>query len=823
MEINSDVNAAVPSEVDQQTNDEEKLPRRILPLGPEVVSRMAAGEVVARPSAALKELLENAIDAGSTRISVSIIRGGIVRLEVVDNGCGIRVQDARLLCERHTTSKLRSVEDLAKVATCGFRGEALASISHISELCIVSRTHHEEHGWRASYRQGKLVAPGVQAAARTPGTTILVTDMFRSMPARYESFLRTHAEEYRQMLSIVSRYALYHSGRIAMCCRKRETCALRATEAETDDLHTFVHASHLDNIRAIFGQKVASSLGTLGCRVLHRVQHAVAGTVQEAEILLERAYFSLLGASQTKPLHIYFVNGRLVECRTLRRAIEQLYARYYLKGPHHPFCYLELKVPPEILDVNVHPAKKEVRFLDEQIAFSNIVQALEQQLISSGAQRSFAVQAPRVRAGSGTAALLPRDSDAEAARATVSLESLREALIGSTRKRAAEAMAGPPNDAGTGKVVACANAQDVGSRQLDAADCWEQLCTEHKQRLFSQRSSTCTLPPSQRIRVDAQSTRLEQWQSVTGVIQGRVRVLTTPARSAGHNGDSTLSRWLQLEATTTRERITEALHRECVDGYSHAIAEVFREHVFVGAVDDRCCLIQFGTALVAVDLSRILEELYYQQLVGALEPQPAATPIVRLQSPWVVELDVSNRPSVDANGEFLSSWYSYALELAFYCGIHLCLEPLCPEIGHMSELGEGPTRLSCWSARPQALHLYLHSLPWVDCSVAVHPRASSLTLFGDRLVRYRHEADRQTRIRQVIRALALLYTESYLEAFTMEKHSTEDLAAIAGAAERVLILVRDHERFHAPAVWGRDGTLTVVARTERLYRIFERC
>lgn len=179
-------------------------PAPIVRLPEAVVHRIAAGEVIQRPASALKEMLENSLDAGATRIAVTLKEGGLRLLQVADDGCGIAKRDLPLLCVRHATSKLRAYEDLETVSTLGFRGEALASISFVAHLSATTMARGAAHGWRASYLDGALLdPPGARPTAAVPGTVLTVEDLFYNVPARRRAFRAGGAEEGALILDLV--------------------------------------------------------------------------------------------------------------------------------------------------------------------------------------------------------------------------------------------------------------------------------------------------------------------------------------------------------------------------------------------------------------------------------------------------------------------------------------------------------------------------------------------------------------------------------------------------------------------------------------------
>ncbi|CAM9957457.1 unnamed protein product, partial [Ectocarpus sp. 12 AP-2014] len=201
-------------------------PRKILKLDEDVVNRIAAGEVVQRPANAVKELMENSLDAGSTSITVAAKQGGLKLLQIQDNGHGIRREDLPIVCERFTTSKLREFGDLRTMSTFGFRGEALASITHTAKVTITSKTPSSQVAYKAKYSDGRLVAggPGQSAdpkpCAGVTGTTILAEDLFYNMDTRRRAF-KSPGEQYKGILDVVTRYAVHFGDRgVSFTCKK---------------------------------------------------------------------------------------------------------------------------------------------------------------------------------------------------------------------------------------------------------------------------------------------------------------------------------------------------------------------------------------------------------------------------------------------------------------------------------------------------------------------------------------------------------------------------------------------------------------------------
>ncbi|HEX6267328.1 MAG TPA: DNA mismatch repair endonuclease MutL [Burkholderiales bacterium] len=328
-----------------------------------LVSQIAAGEVVERPASVLKELMENSLDAGARAITVTLDEGGARRIQVEDDGDGIAREELALALARHATSKIRSLEDLEGVASMGFRGEALASIASVSRLSIASRSREAAHGARIA-AEGAAVGE-VEPAARAQGTTVTVEDLYFNTPAR-RKFLRTEATEYAHCDEAFRRialarcdvaFALRHNGRASRHLRS-QPLAERAASLLGEEL---VSAS------------VAIQAQSAGLRV-----SGLAGTPQAAKARADVQYF--------------FVNGRFVRDRVLAHAAREAYAEL-LHGERQPAYVLFLELDPRGVDVNVHPAKTEVRFRDSRAVHQFVRHALQRALAPSAAEAPVAYAA----------------------------------------------------------------------------------------------------------------------------------------------------------------------------------------------------------------------------------------------------------------------------------------------------------------------------------------------------------------------------------------------------------------------------------------------
>ncbi|KAF7903489.1 uncharacterized protein EAF01_006538 [Botrytis porri] len=349
-------------------------PRRIKALDPDVVNKIAAGEIIVAPVHALKELIENAVDAGSTSLEVLVKDGGLKLLQITDNGHGINKEDLAILCERFTTSKLKQFEDLTSIGTYGFRGEALASISHIAHLTVTTRTKDSNCAFRAHYDSGRLIPakPGQgsdpKPIAGRPGTQITVEDLFYNVPTRRRAF-RSASEEYNKILDVVGRYSIHCKG-VAFSCKKHG-------EASTT-ISTQMASSTVDRIRQIHGSGVANEL--------IEFQSADSQWGFTAQGWTTNANYHV-----KKTTLLLFINHRSVESTAIKKAIEQTYSAFLPKGGH-PFTYLNLEIEPHRLDVNVHPTKREVNFLNEEEIIERICNDIRIKLADVDKSRNFMTQ-----------------------------------------------------------------------------------------------------------------------------------------------------------------------------------------------------------------------------------------------------------------------------------------------------------------------------------------------------------------------------------------------------------------------------------------------
>jgi len=356
---------------------------RIRILAENVANKIAAGEVVERPASVVKELLENALDAGAKSIRVEVESGGKRMIRVIDDGTGMAQDDALLAFERHATSKLRTADDLLSIATLGFRGEALPSIAAVSRLLLQTRSAEDEQGTRVEFAGGKLL--GVKPEGLPAGTTISVADLFYSVPAR-RNFLKSETTELGHIASLVTHYALAHP----------DKQFILATPTQ-EIVHATAVEKMSDRIYQLFGRQALDELFEIP-----PVSSPIRGAITETDLTAEeracelviRGFASRPEVQRGNRNGIYvFVNRRLVRDRLILHAIHEAY-RNVLPPSVFPAVLLFIDLPPEEVDVNVHPAKIEVRFRHPQFVHDFTRDSIRQALSRARPVPNFVASGP---------------------------------------------------------------------------------------------------------------------------------------------------------------------------------------------------------------------------------------------------------------------------------------------------------------------------------------------------------------------------------------------------------------------------------------------
>ncbi|XP_026352488.2 DNA mismatch repair protein Mlh1 isoform X1 [Ursus arctos] len=552
-----------------------------------VVNRIAAGEVIQRPANAIKEMIENCLDAKSTSIQVVVKEGGLKLIQIQDNGTGIRKEDLDIVCERFTTSKLQSFEDLASISTYGFRGEALASISHVAHVTITTKTADAKCAYRANYSDGKLKAPP-KPCAGNQGTQITVEDLFYNISTRRKA-LKNPSEEYGKILEVVGRYSIHNSGISFSVKKQGETVA---------DVRTLPNATTVDNIRSIFGNAVSRELIEVGCE-------------DKTLAFKMNGYISNANYSVKKCIFLLFINHRLVESTSLRKAIETVYAAYLPKNTH-PFLYLSLDISPQNVDVNVHPTKHEVHFLHEDSILERVQQHIESKLLGSNSSRMYFTQTllpglagPSVEVVKSTTGVTPSSTgsgDKVYAHQMVRTDS-REQKLDAFLQPMSKALSSQP------QAIVPEDRTDASSGGAGQQD--EEMLE---------------LPEPAQVAATNQGTEVDvtEGTSETSEKRGPSSSPGNPRKRPRESSDVEMveddSRKEMTAACTPRRRIINltsvlSLQEEINERGHETLREMLHNHSFVGCVNPQWALAQHQTKLYLLNTTKLSEELFYQILI----------------------------------------------------------------------------------------------------------------------------------------------------------------------------------------------------------------
>ena len=331
-------------------------------LSPQVAAKIAAGEVVERPASVVKELVENALDAGAAQINVETRGGGLESIRVIDDGTGIASAEVETAFGRYATSKISRVEDLDSIATLGFRGEALASIAAVAEVDIITSEKDAAVGDALVLKDGVVIKHVAQA--RPHGTTMMVKDLFRNVPARLK-FLKSTATENSHIAGVISQYALaYPEVRFFLNIDGRTV------------LQTAGSGKLMDVVIVVYGLDTAKRMlevsgGEVEWQTGQAVPIAVMGMVGAPSI----------NKSGRDSLN-FFVNRRVIGSRLLTRAVEEAYQGLLMQG-RHPIAVINISIPPSEVDVNIHPTKAEVKFRNERVVFTSVQRAVRSALVAT--------------------------------------------------------------------------------------------------------------------------------------------------------------------------------------------------------------------------------------------------------------------------------------------------------------------------------------------------------------------------------------------------------------------------------------------------------
>lgn len=403
-------------------------------LSESVAARIAAGEVVERPASVVKELVENSLDAGAARVEIDVVDGGQKRIRIQDDGRGIPREEAALAFKRHATSKLETETDLERIATLGFRGEALASIASVSRVTCATRHVGEKVGTRLRLEGGKVVS--TTSIGRPVGTEMVIEDLFYNVPAR-RKFLRTERTERKHIDAFLTRYAIAYP-----------EIAFRVTQNGREVLATSGSGDPQAALVAVYGMDLGGSLLEIHNEVSAEQPIQVRGFVGPTTVhRANRGYITL------------FINGRWVEDLRLTYAVIQAY-HTLLPTKRYPVAFVEVTMPPDEVDVNVHPAKTEVRFRDGDAAFRAVQRAVRATVIEQ-APAAAAWEPDEEHTEQAEAASQPRGNAALRAKLS-QLQPQGRQIEFDTSQRPTQAATTPPAD----QTEATPTAQTEGERPI---------------------------------------------------------------------------------------------------------------------------------------------------------------------------------------------------------------------------------------------------------------------------------------------------------------------------------------------------------------------
>ncbi len=558
-------------------------------LSDETINQIAAGEVIERPLSVVKELLENAIDAGSTAVSVEIRDGGISMIRVTDNGGGIAEEDVRNAFVRHATSKIRDARDLLSIQTLGFRGEALASIASVARVELITKTpgalmavHYQiEGGVEKDFSQ--IGAPD--------GTTFIVRDLFKNVPAR-RKFLKSPQAEAARIQDILEKEALAHP-----------EVAFRYLQDGRQLLATLGNGSLLDVIYSIYGRDVTNQLITVN-RAYQR------STLTGLPAVTVRGFIGKPVITRAnRNFELYFVNERFVKNPMIMKAIEDGY-RAFLMQHKFPFVVLMIDVNPEIVDVNVHPQKLEVRFSDGMLIYNSVLDAVQNALrqteliVNTDLDNADGGRGAHAATSTGSGSAVPKTP------AMPHVEPFEKKRVEETREAYAEALRPQLNPEAAPK-------EDIylhGQQHMDSSDRLDGL---HERR--SEHSSGFTLKDFDRSMeaVRRESPVYMQESALTPSTSSEN--VSAPASSASSETDTT-----QSEAPATAPA-PEKPEQETLFSERFLSEEARTAHRIIGQVFETYWLVEYDDKLYIIDQHAAHEKVNFERMMKRLhEKKPAS-------------------------------------------------------------------------------------------------------------------------------------------------------------------------------------------------------
>ncbi|KAM5157801.1 DNA mismatch repair protein Mlh1 [Mantella aurantiaca] len=740
-----------------------------------VVNRIAAGEVIQRPANAIKEMIENCLDAKSTSIQVTVKEGGLKLIQIQDNGCGIRKEDMDIVCERFTTSKLQSFEDLSSISTHGFRGEALASISHVAHVTITTKTADGKCAFRANYADGKLKAPP-KPCAGNQGTQITVEDLFYNVSTRRKA-LKSPSEEHARIVEVISRYAIHNSGISFSVKKQGETMA---------DVRTLSNATTVDNIRTIFGNAVSRELIEVGC--------------EDTKLAFKlKGYVTNANYSVKKCICLLFINARLVESTALKKAIETVYAAYLPKNTH-PFLYLSLDISPQNVDVNVHPTKHEVHFLHEESIIEKVQQHIESKLLGSNSSRMYFTQTLLPGASICASEVVKPTSSTSASQKSGDKVYAHQMVRTDAREQKLDAFLQP-----------LPRPQPPSVLQTDQAKVVEDQKGGTEQ---SHDASVEELNDFEMLDACEDADITKECETPKDNAVASTSLASEPPRKKRPRRDSDIEMVedetdrTMTAAATPRRRVINltsilVLQKEIEDRAHKSLQDMLRHHSFVGCVSPQWALAQYQTKLYLLNTTKLSQELFYQILIydfgnfGIMKLSESAPiydlAMLALDSPesgWTEEDGPKEGLAeyivqfLQKKAEMLKDYFSLEIEDTNVTGLPLLLDNYIPPLEGL----------------PMFILRLATEINWDDEKECFESFSKECSLFYS------------------LRKQYVLEESSSPE----DKDLSQDAPSWKWTTEHILYKAfRTH--LQPPKPFAEDGCILQLANLPDLYKVFERC
>ncbi|PIC40546.1 hypothetical protein B9Z55_011849 [Caenorhabditis nigoni] len=754
----------------------------------DVVNRMAAGEVLARPCNAIKELVENSLDAGATEIKVMMQNGGLKILQVSDNGKGIEREDFELVCERFATSKLQKFEDLMHMKTYGFRGEALASLSHVAKVNIVSKRADAKCAYQGNFLDGKLLAPTKPAAGKN-GTCITATDLFYNLPTRRNK-MTTHGEEAKMVYDTLLRFAIH-----------RPDVSFALHQNQSSDFRTKGDGNFRDVVCNLLGRDVADTVIPISLEST-RLKFKFTGKISKP--IASATSKNAQNRKTNRSFFSVFINGRSVRCDILKHPIDDVLQNRSLCVQ---FCALHLEIDETRIDVNVHPTKSSVIFLEKEEIIEEIREYFEKFIndLFGLPDKTEAVKAEKEAENEENLKFQFSQIPILTTQSIKSIESIRRA---STSNSENGFRTRPSSDLNSKKRVDHMEVRtDAKERKID--EFVVRGPTKRPRGNDSDEEDVFENLDDVDIQMTQNTTELDDGVSMVSMASG-----LGGDRRLNESQDLGEDEDLMENGTTHREfefESLEILRQQIASSASLSLRDLIKTSTFVGSIDPETVLIQFGTSLYMLKFAEILREFFYQISIFSFGNYGSYR--LEEETPSIIDMLelIGELSETDENYKAFSIFRDPTTreEAEFLLGEHVDL--LYDYFAFKMEwiAGEREEKRLHITEIPSLVHHYvpqLEKLPFLVASLILD-------------VEY---DDEQKCFQSICRAIAELFT-LHSQFITAEKK----VSAFCGTHWKPLIkqvlmpLVK--RKFIPPEHFKNADIFVQLADSHDLYKVFERC